>query len=129
MQLLRNARDAQGPADDLNEWKKISNTIYHLIPHRHRVRFCLLWCGAAHWHYHSAILSSAASLRSSPLGHRAASCSAYSAPDFSTRAVSHKPDLYSFYYFGFPWWPLSHPVLETSLYPSSLVHVPGTASP
>lgn len=28
-------------------------------------RFCLLWCTAAHWHYHSAIVSSAASLRSS----------------------------------------------------------------
>lgn len=90
MQLLRNARDAQGPADDLSEWKEISNMIYRLITHMHQVRFCLLRCGSAHWHYHSAILSSAASWRSSP-----PPCCAYSALDFSTRAVSHKTDLSS----------------------------------
>lgn len=128
MQLLHNARDAQGAADDLNEWKEISNMIYCLIPHRHRVRFPLLRCRAAHWHYHSAILSSAASLRSSSSGPPRSSLLCVRSPDFSTSAVSHKTDPSSFCYFGFPCWPLSHPSLETSLHPSSPVHVAGAAS-
>lgn len=42
MRLLHHAKDAQGAADELNEWEKKSNMICYLFPHGHGVCFHVL---------------------------------------------------------------------------------------